>query len=262
MTEPHLDPVTGQPAAVRFVGVHKTLGGQPVLQGLDLIIPRGRITAIIGRSGAGKSVTLKHMLGLMLPDAGEIWVGDLHLETAREGVLRKLRERFGVVFQHAALFDSMNVYENIAFPLREHTRLREPVIREKVASLLEQVGLSGREQKMPSELSGGMRKRVGLARALIRDPEYLLYDEPTSGLDPVLVAAMDQLIVDTQASRPDLTSVVITHDVAATTRIADKIAFLYEGKIAHEGTPAWFAASEDPLVVQFLSGSLHGPIQV
>lgn len=257
-----VDPVTGQPAAIRFEGVHKTLGGQQVLRGLDLVIPKGRITAIIGRSGVGKSVTLKHMLGLMRPDQGRIWIGDLELTTATERQVRQQRNRFGVVFQQGALFDSMNVLDNVAFPLVEHTKMKRAAIRDKVLALLDQVGLEGGENKLPGELSGGMRKRVGLARALVRDPDFVLFDEPTSGLDPVLVAAMDKLIVDMQRARPELTSVVISHDVGAVVRIAHKIAFLYEGTIAHVGDPAYFQQSTDPLVVQFMTGSLEGPIEV
>ncbi|MCA9492900.1 MAG: ATP-binding cassette domain-containing protein, partial [Myxococcales bacterium] len=178
-----VDPVTGQPAAIRYQDVHKAFGDHRVLCGLDLVVPRGRITFIIGRSGTGKSVTLKHVMGLLKPDQGRIWVGDDELGKLSDRKLRRVRERFGFVFQHAALFDSMTVRENIAFPLVEHTRMRRREIDARVTELLAQVGLRDAGDKIPSELSGGMRKRVGLARALVRDPEFLLYDEPTTGLD-------------------------------------------------------------------------------
>jgi phospholipid/cholesterol/gamma-HCH transport system ATP-binding protein len=256
------DPITDQPAAIRYLGVHKAFGLQKVLNGLDLIVPRGKITVIIGRSGTGKSVTLKHVMGLLRPDAGRIWVGDDELTKMRDRELRNVRNRFGIVFQDAALFDSMTVWENVAFPLTEHTRLSWREIDAKVKGLLDQVGLGKAAEKLPSQLSGGMRKRCGLARALVRDPEYVLYDEPTTGLDPILAAAMDKLIVDTQEARPGITSVVISHDMHAVMGIADKIAMLVDGRVAYEGTPDYFRGSADPLVVQFLAGSLDGPMKV
>jgi phospholipid/cholesterol/gamma-HCH transport system ATP-binding protein len=201
-------------------------------------------------------------MGLLRPDRGRIWLGSEELTALADRDLRNVRTRFGIVFQDAALFDSMSVFDNVAFPLREHTRMRAQEVGARVTSLLEQVGLLGAENKLPSELSGGMRKRVGLARALVRDPEYLLYDEPTTGLDPILAAAMDKLIVDTQRARPGITSVVISHDMHAVMHIADKIAMMHEGRVAFEGSPDYFRASKEPLVRQFLEGSLEGPIQV
>ncbi|MCB9665515.1 MAG: ABC transporter ATP-binding protein [Alphaproteobacteria bacterium] len=245
-----------------YQGVHKAFGDHHVLRGLDLVVPAERITVVIGRSGTGKSVTIKHIMGLLRPDAGHIWVGDDELTTMSDRELRHIRLRFGMVFQHAALFDSMDVFENVAFPLRQHERLREAEVRAKVGALLDAVGLRGAERKIPSELSGGMRKRVGLARALVRDPAYLLYDEPTTGLDPILTAAMDKLIADTQRAHPGLTSLVISHDMHAVLSIADKIVMLVDGRVAHEGTPDWFRQSDDALVRQFLSGSLDGPMKV
>jgi len=259
---PLIDPITGQPAAIVYLGVHKSFGKFHILRGLNLIVPRGRITVVIGRSGTGKSVTIKHVMGLMRPDKGHIWVGEDELTTMNDRDLRKVRMRFGVVFQHAALFDSMNVFENIAFPLREHERMSEKEVRERVFHLLALTGLHNAETKMPSELSGGMAKRVGLARALVRKPEYLLYDEPTTGLDPILTGAMDKLIADTQEAHPSLTSLIISHDMHAVMSIADKIVMLFEGQVVHEGTPDYFRDSTDPLIRQFMSGSLDGPMKV
>jgi phospholipid/cholesterol/gamma-HCH transport system ATP-binding protein len=257
-----IDPITGQPAAIVYEGVVKSFGQHHILRGLDLVVPRGRITVIIGRSGTGKSVTIKHVMGLLRPDKGRIWVGDDELTGMEDRALRTVRTRFGVVFQHAALFDSMDVFENIAFPLREHERMSEAAIYDRVMKLIAMVGLRGSHGKFPSELSGGMMKRVGLARALVRNPEFVLYDEPTTGLDPILTAAMDELIADTQRQHPTLTSLVISHDMHAVLTIADKIVMLNEGRVAYEGTPDFFRASQEPLVRQFLSGSLDGPMKV
>lgn len=257
-----VDPVTGQPVAILYNDVHKAFGEHRVLNGLNLAIPRGRVTVIIGRSGTGKSVTIKHVMGLLRPDKGHIWVGDDELTSMSDRELRAVRIRFGVVFQHAALFDSMNVFDNVAFPLREHTRLKRAAVKEKVDELLAIVGLSDAGMKFPSELSGGMRKRVGLARALVRDPEFILYDEPTTGLDPILAAAMDRLITTTQEQRPDITSVVITHDMKAVMHVADKVVMLSDGVVYMEGVPALFRTSEDALIRQFLTGSLDGPMKV
>ena len=257
-----LDPVTGHEAAIRYCNVHKAFGDFKILRGLNLVIPRGQISIIIGRSGTGKSVTLKHIMGLLRPDRGQIMLGDQDLTAMSDRELRHVRTRFGVVFQNAALFDSMTVLENVAFPLREHTRMRNKEIKAKASHLLDQVGLGGTEDKVPSELSGGMRKRVGLARALVRDPEFILYDEPTTGLDPILAAAMDKLIADTQAARPEITSIVISHDMHAVLHIADKVAMLVDGIVLHEGRPEYFRDSKDPLIRQFIAGSLDGPMSV
>lgn len=254
--------VTGNPIAIRYADVHKAFGTFRVLRGLDLAIPRGCITAIIGRSGTGKSVTIKHVMGLLRPDRGRIWVGTDELSTMKERRLRTVRDRFGLVFQNAALFDSMNVFDNIAFPLREHERLSRSELAERVDSMLAQVGLEGAGPKAPSELSGGMRKRVGLARALIREPEFLFYDEPTTGLDPILAAAMDELITRTQHAQQDMTSVVISHDMSAVLKTADKICMLVDGVVLHQGPPSYFIESTDPLVRQFVEGKVDGPMAV
>ncbi len=254
--------VTGQPVTIRYVNVHKAFGSFQVLRGLNLAIPKGRTTIIIGRSGTGKSVTLKHIMGLLRPDKGRIYLGDEELTRMPDRKLRGVRTRFGVVFQNAALFDSMNVFENVAFPLREHERLREAEVRSRVHALLEQVGLHKVDEKMPGELSGGMRKRVGLARALVRNPEYILYDEPTTGLDPILSAAMDFLIAETQRLRPEITSIVISHDMHAVLDIGHKVVMLVDGAVLHEGDADYFRNSTDPLIKQFITGSLDGPMKV
>lgn len=257
-----VDAVTGLPVAIRYVDVFKSFGEHKILKGLNLAVPRGAVTVIIGRSGTGKSVTLKHIMGLLRPDSGQIYLGDDDLTQFSDRQLRTVRNRFGIVFQHAALFDFMSVFENIAFPLREHTRLSGKQIREKVMALIAQVGLTGSEEKYPSELSGGMQKRVALARGLVRDPEFILYDEPTTGLDPILAAAMDKLIMETGHARPDITSIVISHDMHAVLHIADKVAMMVDGEIYAEGDKDYFRNNDDPLIRQFLAGSLDGPMKV
>ncbi len=247
-----VDPVTGQPAGIAYCDVHLSFGPLTVLQGLDLTVPAGRITVLVGGSGAGKSVTFKLALGLLAPNAGTVWVDGRELAALPERARTALRADFGVVFQRGALFDSMSVFDNVAFPLREHEALPRSEIAGRVEALLAQVGLKGTEAKLPSELSGGMQKRVGLARALARQPRFLFYDEPTSGLDPVLAAAMQQLILDTQEARPDMTSFIISHDVHAALAMADKVALLAEGRIAQAADSASFAASADPVVQRFL----------
>lgn len=246
---------------IRLDGVHKSFGTQHVLRGVSLEVLRGQITVVIGRSGTGKSVLLKHLMGLIRPDQGTIEVSGENITGLDDSSLRRVRNRFGMVFQNAALFDSMDVFENVAFPLREHTKMKEKEIRERVESMLAAVGLSGQGKKEPPQLSGGMRKRVGVARAMVRGPEFLLYDEPTTGLDPIMTAQIDALIRGTQDQYPGLTSLVISHDMEATMRTADKIAMLYEGEIILEGSPEVFRTSEDPVVRQFVEGRLDGPIQ-
>ncbi len=246
---------------IQFVDVHKSFRGQKVLDGLYLDIPRGRTTVIIGRSGGGKSVTIKHMIGLIRPDRGRILLDGVDVLSLEKDAMNQVRRRFGMLFQEGALFDSMTVGENVAFPLREHTELPAPEVEARVAEMLRLVGLPGTQEKMPGELSGGMRKRVGLARALILEPEIVLFDEPTSGLDPIMADAIDTLIQETQeASRR--TYVVISHDVRATFKIAHYIAMLYEGRIIAAGTPDQLRANPNPILAQFLRGSAEGPIQV
>lgn len=238
---------------IEIKNIHKSFGEQHVLRGMSLEIPKDKITVIIGPSGTGKSVTLKHIVGLLAPDKGQVLVDGVDVSTLDSQKIALMRSRFGMVFQNAALFDSMNVFENMAFPLRESGERDESKISKEVLDRLRSVGLVGVENKMPSELSGGMRKRVGLARAIIRKPKILLYDEPTTGLDPIMTDAIDKLILAVQRERP-VTSVVISHDIQSTFRIADKIAMLFEGKIIESGTPENFRASRVEMVQRFLEG--------
>jgi len=246
---------------IQLNALHKTFGKQKVLDGLDLGIEAGKITVIIGRSGGGKSVLLKHIIGLLRPDSGEVLIDGVDITKLGDRDLNEIRKKIGMLFQEAALFDSMTVGENVAFPLREHTRMKEKEIREIVADRLHAVGLTGVEEKMPSELSGGMRKRVGLARAIAMHPQIVLFDEPTTGLDPVMTEAINRLIIDTQ-KRYNLTCVVISHDIQSIFEIGDRIAMLYEGKIIEYGTPEKLRASQNPVIVQFLTGSIEGPIHI
>ena len=246
---------------IELIDVHKSFGKHRVLTGLNLSIEEGKTTVIIGRSGGGKSVLLKHIIGLIKPDRGQVLVDGVDMTRLNDRELNEIRKKFGMLFQEAALFDSMTVGENVAFPLREHARLKEKEIREVVSDRLRAVGLSGVEEKMPSELSGGMRKRVGLARAIALRPQIVLFDEPTTGLDPVMTEAINHLIMDTQESF-HLTCVVISHDLQSIFRIGHKIAMLYEGVIIAQGTPEEIRASRDPVIEQFLAGSIEGPIQI
>jgi phospholipid/cholesterol/gamma-HCH transport system ATP-binding protein len=237
---------------IRLVNLSKSFRGNPVLQGLNLTVPGGQTTVIIGRSGGGKSVLLKHIIGLIQPDAGEIWIDDDELTRLKEKDLYRVRKRFGMLFQEGALFDSMNVGQNVAFPILEHRRLPFAEVEKLVAEKLELVGLPGIEAKMPAELSGGMRKRVALARAIALDPDIMLFDEPTTGLDPIMTAAIDELIMGMQ-QRFNMTCVVISHDIQSVFRIGHKIAMLYEGRIIAEGTPEEFRNNNNELVQNFLS---------
>ena len=237
---------------IEIRGLHKSFGAVKVLQGVDLQIPNGKTTVILGRSGVGKSVLLKHIIGLIKPDRGKIWIDGVDITQLGDTDLNELRKKFGMLFQEAALFDSMNVGANVAFPLGEHTKLNEKDIKEIVAQRLEQVGLPGLEEKMPAQLSGGMKRRVGLARALALDPEIVLFDEPTTGLDPPMAEAIEDLIMETQ-QRLGETFVVITHDINVASHIAHKIAMLHEGRIIAEGSPRVFRRSSNPLVQAFMT---------
>lgn len=238
---------------IKLVKVCKTFKDQKVLDNLDFEIEPEKITVIIGRSGGGKSVLLKHMIGLIRPDSGQVFVDRIDIAKLNDKQLNEARKKFGMLFQDAALFDSMTVGENVAFPLMEHTRLSKKNIDKIVNEKLLQVGLKDITHKMPSELSGGMRKRVGLARAIALDPKIILFDEPTTGLDPIMCESVDNLIVETQR-QTKATFVVISHDIKSTFKIAHKVAMLYNGKIRAEGTPEEIRLSDDPVVMQFVRG--------
>ncbi len=245
---------------VEIRNLHKTFEGQRVLRGVNLRVGQGEILVIIGRSGGGKSVLLKHLMGLLRPDEGQILIDGMEISQLRGRALDELRERFGVVFQGGALFDSLTVFENVAFPLREKTRLPEEAIREKVLALLKEVGLADMGHKYPAEVSGGMRKRVALARALTMDPEIVLFDEPTTGLDPIMVNAIHRLILDTHR-RVGFTAILVSHEIPEIFGIADRVAMLHEGIVVEAGTPEAIQSSTSPLIRQFISGDPEGPIQ-
>jgi phospholipid/cholesterol/gamma-HCH transport system ATP-binding protein len=246
---------------IKLIDVEKSFKGQVVLNRLNLEVPEGEITAVIGPSGVGKSVLLKHMIGLLRPDRGQVIVDGEDIAGMGRRQLNRVREKFGMLFQNAALFDSMTVFENVAFPLEEKTKLSRAKIRKQVHEALEHVGLKGVDTKYPDELSGGMKKRVGLARALLLNPRIILFDEPTTGLDPIICRATHQLIKDTHA-RFGFTAVVISHEIPEIFDISDRVAMLYRGEIVETGTPAEIQRSEHPVVRQFISGSLEGPIHL
>ena len=247
--------------AIRARGLYRSFPGQHVLQGVDLDCPRGDTTVVIGRSGIGKSVLLKHIIGLMKPDKGEIWIDGIEITNLSSREMDTVRRRFGMLFQSAALFDSMTVMENVSFPLQEHTQLTRGEIEEKVREKLRLVGLIGAEHKMPSELSGGMRKRVGLARALVLEPELMLYDEPTTGLDPIMSDVINELLLEASRHHP-VTSVIVTHDMRTARKVADRVVMLYpfgrlkkgESQMIYDGPPQEIDATADHRVAQFVRG--------
>ncbi len=245
---------------IRIRGLKKKLGEKQVLDGVDLEIPQGRTVVVMGRSGTGKSVLLKHIMGLMHPDEGAIEVDDTNIVGLRENDLNEVRKRFGFLFQGAALFDSMTVGENVGLMLREHTRMTDDEIAARVDERLEWVGMKGIEEMKPASLSGGMRKRVGLARAIAMDPDYILYDEPTTGLDPIMSDVINRLIRSLQ-ERIGITSIVVTHDMSSAFHVGDELAMLHEGKIVFTGTPDEARSTSDRFVRQFIEGSSEGPIQ-
>lgn len=240
-------------AFIELKHVSKSFGRLVVLDKLDLAIPKGQSIVVIGASGTGKSVLLKHIVGLLRPDAGEVWFDGVRVDKMSERSLMNLRQRFGFLFQMGALFDSLTVGENIGFPLTEHTRKSADEIDRIVHHRLGMVGLPGLERKMPAQLSGGQRKRVALARAIALEPEVILYDEPTTGLDPVRSDVINQLILKLQRELK-VTSITVTHDMASAFKVGDRIVMLHDGKIIFDGTPEEIQQSEHPAVKQFVSG--------
>ena len=241
---------------IKVVGLRRSFGPQEVLRGLDLEVATGEILVVIGRSGGGKSVLLKHLIGLLRPDAGQILVDDVDITHLGRTALDRIRERYGVVFQGGALFDSMSVYDNVAFPLREKTRLRSAEIRQRVEEKLAQVGLEGMGAKNPAEISGGMRKRVAIARALVTEPEVVFFDEPTTGLDPILVNTIHHLIVELHR-KVRFTAIVVSHEIPEIFQISDRVAMLHDGVIVDSGTPGAIQASRNPIVQQFIRGEVE-----
>jgi phospholipid/cholesterol/gamma-HCH transport system ATP-binding protein len=242
---------------IRIQDLHRTFGRQPVLRGLTLEVATGEIMVVIGRSGGGKSVLLKHLLGLLHPDSGAIMVDGTDITRLRGSALDKIRERYGVVFQGGALFDSMSVFDNVAFPLREKNRLAVPEIGQRVEEKLEQVGLTGMGDKNPAEISGGMRKRVAIARALVTEPQVVFFDEPTTGLDPILVNTIHHLIVELHR-KFRFTAVMVSHEIPEIFSIADRVAMLHDGVIVESGSPDAIQASRNSVVQQFIHGDIEG----
>ncbi len=237
---------------IKLVNVQKSFGSQIVLRGATLEIPKGKLTTIIGRSGEGKSVLLKHMIGLLQPDRGEVWVNDVEISRLRGKALNDVRKQFAMLFQGAALFDSLTVFDNVAFPLREKLRLPEPEVKGRVDEKLERVGLAGMGHKFPAELSGGMKKRAGLARALVMEPEIILFDEPTTGLDPLMSNTIHRLILDMHRTF-GFTAVMVSHEIPEIFSISDWVAMLEQGRIAAMAPSADFQRITDPMVREFIT---------
>ena len=244
---------------ISIKGLTKSFGPQTVLEDITLDIPKGKITLMLGPSGTGKSVFLKHLVGLLKPDRGEIWIDGKNVPSLSEKELYEVRRKFGVLFQDGALFGSMNIYDNVAFPLREHTKKKESEVNDVVMEKLKMVGLVGAEKKLPGEISGGMKKRAGLARALVLDPEIVLFDEPDSGLDPVRTAFLNELTMDLN-KQLEATFIVVTHDIATAKQVADYIGMLYRRNLVRFGPAREMFTSDIPVVRQFLSGDTEGPI--
>ncbi len=244
---------------IEFRGVKKSFDGKAVLRGLDLRVERGEVMFIVGTSGVGKSVTIKHLVGLLRPDEGEIFLDDKRVDQLDERAFYDVRKRCAMVFQHATLFDSMTLVENVALPLRKHKRLSERAAEKEALVRLAEVHLSDQARALPAELGDGVRKRAAIARALTLDPEYVLFDEPTTGLDPVSARRIDKLIRELAAR--GVTSIVVSHDLTSMFSIADRIALLYHGRVHVVGTPAELRASSDPVVRQFVAGKSDGPME-
>lgn len=244
---------------IEIVDLHKSFGATPVLKGINLTIRDGETLVIIGRSGCGKSVLLKHIIGLLEPDSGKVQIDGTDLFSLSPEELDQFRLNIGMLFQGAALFDSLNVRENVGFSLYEHTATPQEVIAERVRAKLKLVGLKDIEEQMPADLSGGMKKRVGLARAICNEPKTILYDEPTTGLDPINADAINDLILRMQ-EQLKITSIVVTHDMTSAYKVGNRIAMLYDGKIRAVGTPDEIKNTTDPVVKQFITGSAKGPV--
>jgi phospholipid/cholesterol/gamma-HCH transport system ATP-binding protein len=244
---------------IRIADLHKSFGSNKVLRGVNLEIKRGETMAIIGQSGSGKSVLIKHLIGLIKPDRGEIYVDGVEITRLNEDELHKVTRKFGMLFQGSALFDSLSVAQNVGFGLERYMDLSPQKIKELVRESLAKVGLRGVENLMPHELSGGMKKRVGLARAIAYNPKIILYDEPSTGIDPIRADAINDLI-NMMREEMEVTSVVITHDMRSTYKVADRIAMLYKGEIIEIGTPEEIKRSENQVVQQFIHGRAEGPI--
>jgi phospholipid/cholesterol/gamma-HCH transport system ATP-binding protein len=246
---------------IEIINLHKSFGKNHVLRGADLIVEKGESMVVIGGSGSGKSVLLKHIIGILKPDDGKVMVDGVNISALKENELYEIRKKFGMLFQMAALFDSMTVWENVGFSLLRNKKMSVGEAKAIASEKLRLVGLSGVEELTPAELSGGMKKRVGLARAIAHGPEILLYDEPTTGLDPIMADAINDLIISMK-QRFSVTSIAITHDMNSAYKIADRIAMLYEGKIVETGTPEEIRNTTNPLVRQFITGSATGPIKI
>lgn len=246
---------------IRVVNLHKSFGENNVLRGVNLEVRQGESMVVIGGSGSGKTLLIKCIIGLVQPDEGEIYVDGEEVSLLREHEMNEVRKKFGMLFQGGALFDSMKVWENVGFGLRHQTRLSEEEIRRIASEKLKLLGLINVEDLMPVELSGGMKKRVSLARAIAIEPEILFYDEPTTGLDPIMADAINDLIVQMK-EKLNVTSIAITHDMKSAYKVGDRIAMLYEGRIIESGTPEEIRNSSNPVVQQFIQGKSEGPIQM
>ncbi len=246
---------------IEIVHLKKSFDDKPVLRDTNLSIQQGKVTVIIGRSGCGKSVLLKLILGLIKPDAGKVFVEGQEVTCMNQEEIYKMRRKFGMLFQNAALFDSMTVEENMALPLVEHSDLAYNEIKKRVHEKLNMVGLPGIENLKPAELSGGMKKRVGLARALMMEPEIVLYDEPTTGLDPIMSDVIDNVVIGFNKNL-GITSVVVTHDMKSVYKIADRVAMIQRGVVLFDGTPEELRNTDDPVVRQFIEGKAEGPIKI
>lgn len=246
-------------AKIEIENLYKSFGEKSVLRGINLSVDAGEILCIIGKSGTGKSVIMKHLVGIIEPDKGSIIVDGINMTGNNKKIQREIISKFGILFQGAALFDSMNIFDNVAFGLRRHG-VREDEVKKIVEESLAQVGLPDAGDKRPSELSGGMQKRAGLARSIAVRPEIMLYDEPTTGVDPITAGAVDRLIVKMRDTF-GMTSIVVTHDMTSAYRIADRIAMVYEGEIIFTGNSDDIKKSENPYVKQFIDGTIHGPIK-